>query len=121
MLFCIPIYDDLRKTCLGEKTGKLVSIEDPHPINDRKPLAGVGIFSVRLIDDQKDAARPQSSVHLPEALRRTRPEIYRFKCGHQIKCTILEGKARHISLYDTAAAGLQPLAVNTLGLFHRYF
>ena len=40
-----------------------MAIEDPHPINDRKPLVGVWIFSVRLIDDQKDAAWPQSSVH----------------------------------------------------------
>lgn len=64
VLFGILIHDDFRKTSLGEKTDKLVSIVDSHPINDRKPLVILEIFSVRLIDDQKDAARLQGSVHL---------------------------------------------------------
>ena len=46
VLFCILIHDDIRKTGLGEKADKLAPIENPHPINDRKPFVGLGIFSV---------------------------------------------------------------------------
>ena len=38
--FCILIHDDIRKTGLGEKADKLAPIENPHPINDRKPFVG---------------------------------------------------------------------------------
>ena len=51
VLFGVFIHDDLRKTSLGEKTGKLVSIVDSHPINDRKPFVVLGVVPVRLIDD----------------------------------------------------------------------
>ena len=121
MLFCILIHDDIRKTGLGEKADKLAPIENPHPINDRKPFVGLGIFSVRLIDDQKGAAWPQGAVHLPKAIRGSGPEIYGFKCGRQIKRTIPKGEARHITLQNLAAACLESLAVHTLGLFHGYF
>ena len=43
VLFGVFIHDDLRKTSLGEKTGKLVSIVDSHPINDRKPFVVPGL------------------------------------------------------------------------------
>ena len=52
VLFGVFIHDDLRKTSLGEKTGKLVSIVDSHPINDRS-ICCPGVFPVRLIDDKK--------------------------------------------------------------------
>src|SRR5699024_6303896 len=110
-----------RKTSLGEKGDKLAPVEYLHPINDRKPPAVSGIFSVHFIDDQKDAARPQDAVHLPETLRGAGPEIYRFKGSRQIKCPILEREARNISLYDTAAAGLQFFLIDISGLFHGYF
>ena len=121
VLFGVFIHDDIRKTGLGEKADKLAPIENPHPINDRKPFVGLGIFSVRLIDDQKDATWPQGAVHLPKAIRGSGPEIYGFKCGRQIKRTIPKGEARHIPLQNLAAACLEPLAVHTLGLFHGYF
>ena len=121
VLFGVFIHDDLRKTSLGEKTGKLAPIENPHPINDRKPFVGLGIFSVRLIDDQKDATWPQGAVHLPEAIRGSGPEIYGFKCGRQIKRTIPKGEARHITLQNLAAAGLQTLTIDPLSLFYGYF
>ena len=121
MLFCILIHDDIRKTGLGEKADKLAPIENPHPINDRKPFVGLGIFSVRLIDDQKGTAWPQGAVHLQKAIRGSGPEIYGFKCGRQIKRTIPKGEARHIPLQNLAAACLESLAVHTLGLFHGYF
>lgn len=119
--FCILIHDDIRKTSLGEKADKLAPIENPHPINDRKPFVGLGIFSVRLIDDQKGTAWPQGAVHLPKAIRGSGPEIYGFKCGRQIKRTIPKGEARHVPLQNLAAACLEPLTVHTLGLFHGYF
>ena len=117
----ILIHDDFRKTRFGEKVSQLGSMEDPHSINDGKPLVIPGILSIRLIDDQKDAARPKGSVHLPETLCRAGPEIYGFKRGRKVKSTIPKGKMRHISLYDMAAPGLQPLAVHTPGRFHGYF
>ena len=82
---------------------------------------GLGIFSVRLIDDQKGTAWPQGAVHLQKAIRGSGPEIYGFKCGRQIKRTIPKGEARHIPLQNLAAACLESLAVHTLGLFHGYF
>ena len=121
VLFCILIHDDIRKTGLGEKADKLAPIENPHPINDRKPFVGLGIFSVRLIDDQKDATWPQGAVHLPEAIRGSGPEIYGFKCGRQIKRTIPKGEAGYISLQNLAAAGLQTLTIDPLSLFYGYF
>ena len=39
----------------------------------------------------------------------------------RIKCPILEREARNISLYDTAAAGLQFFLIDISGLFHGYF
>ena len=73
VLFGVFIHDDLRKTSLGEKGDKLAPVEYLHPITDRKPPAVSGIFSVHFIYDQKDAARPQDAVHLPETLRGAGP------------------------------------------------
>lgn len=51
VFFRVPFHDDLRKTGFGEKSGQLNLIEDPHSINNRKPLVILGVLSIRLIGD----------------------------------------------------------------------
>lgn len=73
------------KACLLQIHFQISIRIDGHTVNDLRPFVVFCCFTVCFVTDEKSPAGLQHPIDLSEILRKFRPEIDRFKCGHYIK------------------------------------